>query len=396
VFRQALYVGFLLFVLAAGSRFVASTYGAGGREEPPALTLETVPRELRGRVSIVDGIPVARLSGTHREIGRQYGAIFREQIRYLYREYFEPLPVAVLGRDELKAWAAKVEPFLTDAHREELRGLAETTDLSYDELLQVNTCVDRFQAAMCSTIAVSGEATKDGQPIFGRNLDFPGRAVLHRTTVVVVFAPTGETPVAAVTWPGLLGVLSGMNAEGVAGATMMIHRGRSPLKPGMPYLLMYRDALHRAKRAADVFDAILATPRTCPNNFMAVDAKGAAEVTEFDTERAVRRASDGGCLCSTNFFQSREMEGVGIRVGEGRHATLAAFARDRRGAIDVDAVRGALADVATPWFLNVQSMIFLPGRRALHLSVGGALPAAKQRFVLLGSDVLFGASGAGG
>lgn len=393
--RQAFLVALLVFAAAAVSRFVEATYGEGGRE-PPRLARASVPEAHRARVALREGVPVVRLSGSHREIGRQYGAIFREQIRFLREEYFEPLPVAVLGRDAIRTWAESVEAFIPEPYREEMRGLAETSGLTYEEVLQVNTCVDRLQSVMCSTIVVSGAAAKDGEVIFGRNLDFPGRAVLHRTTVVVVFAPEGKTPVVSVTWPGLVGVLSGMNAEGVAGATMMIHRRASELRPGVPYMLMYREALHGAKRAGDVFDAIAASRRTCPNNFMAVDASGAAEVTEFDAERAVRRRAEHGCICSTNFFHSAELADAGYPVGKRRYETLEEFVRARRGTIDVDAVRAALADVAVPWFLNVQSMVFLPRARALHLSVGGSLPAAKQPFVLLDAEILFGATGTGG
>jgi isopenicillin-N N-acyltransferase-like protein len=393
VIRQALLVGFLVFTAAAASRFVEATYGEGGRQ-PPRLAPASLPDAHRARVVVREGIPVVRLSGSHRDVGRQYGAIFREQIRFLREEYFEPLPVAVLGRDAIRAWAEAVEAYIPEPYREEMRGMAETAGLTYEEVLQVNTCVDRLQSVMCSTIAVSGDAAKDGEVIFGRNLDFPGRGVLHRTSVVVVFAPEGKTPVASVTWPGLLGVLSGINAEGVAGATMMIHRRESELRPGVPYMLMYREALHGAKRASDVFDAIAASRRTCPNNFMAVDASGAAEVTEFDADRAVRRAAEHGCLCSTNFFQSAELADAGYPVGKRRHESLERFVRARRGTIDVEAVRAALADVAVPWFLNVQSMIFLPRARALHLSAGGALPAAKQPFIFLDADLLFGGAAA--
>ena len=50
-----------------------------------------------------------------------------------------------------------------------------------------------------------------------------------------------------------------------------------------------------------------------------------------------------------------------------------------------------IVDVARPAEMNVQSMIFLPRRRGLHVSKGGALPAAKQPFVHLDKKLLFGA-----
>ena len=84
------------------------------------------------------------------------------------------------------------------------------------------------------------------------------------------------------------------------------------------------------------------------------------------------------------------MKDVGWPMGQSRYATLQDFVVREHGKIDLDSIRSALRDTATPWFLNVQSMIFLPKRRTLHVSVGGKLPAAAQRFVQFDREALFG------
>jgi hypothetical protein len=180
-----------------------------------------------------------------------------------------------------------------------------------------------------------------------------------------------------------------MNSHGVAGATMLVHRGRD-LKPGLPYMLMYREALAAARSMDDVFAAISRARRTCSNNFMVVDATGAAEVIEYDPEQVVRRPGTANCVCSTNFFVSKELRELCVPVGEDRYESLEGFLERERGRIDLEAVQRALADVAEPWYLNVQAMVFLPAKRSLHLSVGGTLPAAKQPYVHIPADVLFG------
>ncbi|MHC4161392.1 MAG: C45 family autoproteolytic acyltransferase/hydrolase [Planctomycetota bacterium] len=381
--------GLLLFGLAVGSLFVQATYGDA--PTPPPLHLGKLPAADRARVQVVDGIPVVRLSGTPYEMGRQHGTIFRQQIRFLETEYVEAMVApAVGGKAKLLDWARSVEKFIPEAYRQELNGMADGAGMTYERVLVANTMVDRFQTLMCSTVVAAGDATKDREIYFGRNLDFPGRRVLHQMTVVIVYEPEGRTPVVSVTWPGLVGVLSGMNGHGVCGATMLIHRGK-PLRPGIPYMIMYREALARARKAGDVYTYIDGAERTCPNNFMVVDATGAAEVVEFDQDVVARRPADRGTVCSTNHFRSKELTGKeGWRVGEDRYASLVEFLEREHGKIDVDRIRKALGDVATPWLLNVQSMIFLPARRALYLSKGGALPAATQPFVHLPREVLLG------
>ena len=82
---------------------------------------------------------------------------------------------------------------------------------------------------------------------------------------------------------------------------------------------------------------------------------------------------------------------VRFKMGVRRYGTLERFLKENHGRIDVDGVRDVLKDVAKPWFLNVQSMIFLPARRSMYLAVGDSLPMARQPFVKLSRDVLFGA-----
>jgi len=379
--------GGALLALAALTLFVRATWGDA--PVPPPVRVQDADAGVRGRLHLVGSVPVLRVSGTPREMGYQHGAALKPQIHFLYTQYYEAMVKRLVGETDLEAWAHATEEFIPEAYREEMRGLAEGCGLSYDQVLLVNTMVDRFQTVMCSTVVAAGDATKDGEVYFGRNLDFPGRNILQRMTIVLEWEPEGGTPLVSVTWPGVLGVLSGMNANGVAGATMQIHRGRER-RPGLPYMLMYREALATARTKDDVFALISKAKRTCSNNFMVVDATGAAEVIEYDPEEAVRRPASAGCLCSTNFFASDEMRDLCMPMGKSRYERLSSFLDRERGHIDLDLVKAALADVATPFYLNIQAMIFLPAKREIYLAEGGDLPAAKHPYVRLSKEVLFG------
>lgn len=379
--------GVSLLALAALTLFVRATWGDAPL--PPPVRVEEAPEAVRGRLKLVGPVPVLRLSGTPREMGYQHGAALKPQIHFLYREYYEAMVKRVVGEEELVLWAKATEPFIPEAYREEMRGLAEGSGLPYEEVLVVNTMVDRFQTIACSTVVAGGEATSDGTVYFGRNLDFPGRNILQRMTVVIVWSPKDGPQLAAVTWPGMIGVLSGMNSEGVSGATMLIHKGRER-RPGIPYLLMYRQALAAARAKDDVFASISKATRTSSNNFMVVDKTGASEVIEFDPEAAVRRPAARGCVCSTNFFASDELRDLCMPTGKERFESLEQFLAREHGKIDLEQVKRALRDVATPFYLNVQAMVFLPGKLEIHISEGQQLPAAKQPYVHLTRDVLFG------
>jgi len=383
--------GLVLVLLAGLSHLVGVTYGANVPPPPPVRLseLSDLPEDLRARVRIVEGMPLLRLQGTPREMGRQHGRLLRNQVRFLVKEFYKAFALKLVGIEGVRAWTAKVRPHIPEHYLEEIKGIAEGAGVDEETLLRVNCVIDRLQMVLCSTVVAAGDATKDGEIYFGRNLDFIGRNVLHRTTVCLVYEPTGKTPLVSVTWPGLVGVLSAMNAKGVCGATMMIHYG-SAARPGVPYMMMYRDALVAARRTADVADYFERCKRTVPNNFTVVDATGASEVIEYDATRLERRPADRGCLCSTNHFRSDTLKGVGWALGTGRYKTLDAFLRAERGTIDYEGVRRALRDTATPWYLNVQSMVFFPKKQDLHVSIGGKLPAADQKFARLDRAMLFG------
>lgn len=384
-------VGLVLLVLAALSHLVGVTYGANVPPPPPVrpAELKELPAELRSRLTVVDGMPLLRLQGTPREMGRQHGRLLRKQVRFLVKEFHEAFALKLVGEEEMRKWTAKVLPYIPEHYLEEIKGIAEGAGLDEETVLHVNCIIDRLQMVLCSTVVAAGDATTDGEIYFGRNLDFIGRNVLHRTTVCLVYEPTGKTPLVSVTWPGLVGVLSAMNSKGVCGATMMIHYG-SEAKAGIPYMMMYRDALVAAEKTEDVAAHFLRSKRTIPNNFTVVDATGTAEVIEYDATLLARRPASRGAVCSTNHFRSDTLRGIGWDLGVSRYETLDEFLRAEHGKIDYDGVRQALRDTARPWYLNVQSMVFLPTKRELHVSVGGKLPAAAQKFVTFDRSALFG------
>jgi isopenicillin-N N-acyltransferase like protein len=76
----------------------------------------------------------------------------------------------------------------------------------------------------CSTFMLGPGATSDGHTLLARAFDFEAGDQFDRSKVVFFVKKAGAIPFASVAWPGLVGVLSGMNAEGVA---IVVHGGRA-------------------------------------------------------------------------------------------------------------------------------------------------------------------------
>jgi isopenicillin-N N-acyltransferase like protein len=214
---------------------------------------------------------------------------------------------------------------------------------------------------------------------------------LHDYSCVLVAHPKNKQAYVAVTWPGLIGVLSGMNDQGVSLAVMVVHDEKG-CAPGVPFGLAFRRALEQSKSAKEVSVLLSHTALTVSNNLMVVDGGGTALLLELASAdpRVVERVPDKrGLIFSTNHFLSPERKQTRMSL-----TYLSSVSRLRsvetacakKGAITVPvaitALRAGAAGVR-----NVQSMIFLPKSGKLYVALGKT-PAAQHEFVELDPDVL--------
>jgi hypothetical protein len=97
----------------------------------------------------------------------------------------------------------------------------------------------------CTTFVLGPGATEDGHMLLARAFDFEGADFADKDKAVFFVREEGMIPFASVAWPGLVGVMSGMNAEGVAA---VVHGGRAgePQSEGIPVVFSLREVLSRA------------------------------------------------------------------------------------------------------------------------------------------------------
>jgi len=149
-----------------------------------------------------------------------------------------------------------------------MRGIADGSGIAYEKILVLNTFADSIlgSARFCSAVAVRG---KDGL-LVGRNLDWINHSVAHRAGIVFILEPSGERRVMSIGWPGMVGVVTGMNDRGVV-ITMNMAFANDVEPNAVPALLRIRDALDHAARAEDAIDAATSSPRTMAMNWMVAD-----------------------------------------------------------------------------------------------------------------------------
>jgi len=118
---------------------------------------------------------------------------------------------------------------------------------------------DKNFVAGCTSFAAWASRTEDKKLIVGRNFDFYVGDEFAKNKIVAFIAPDNGIPFGMVTWPGMLGVVSGMNKEQI---TITINAAKSsyPTEAKTPVsilarqILQYASTLDEAVKIAGKFD----------------------------------------------------------------------------------------------------------------------------------------------
>lgn len=311
-------------------------------------------------------VPTITLSGTPADMGATHGKQLAEQIRPLHEQYLKQWIKSESQRAMALTIATVFETKLLPEHREELAALSKAAGVDEKEAMLANCFLDLSGMVACSTMTLPASASPDGVARFARNLDFPSFNLADNATVLLVYKPAGRNAFVSVAWPGLIGVLSGMNEHGLAIANMEVTRERR-LPSAMPYTLLYRSVLEQCKTVDEAIALLEKTPRQTPNNLMLMDAAGQRAVVELYPDRIdVRHAKPTEALISTNHRRFSDPLASGVCH---RYDTLAQQSAEGWGKIDRPALQASLKDVSQDDY-TLQSMIFEPANRVMYLSTG--------------------------
>jgi hypothetical protein len=302
------------------------------RLEPPALAQVSLTLSEIGDVrhagrgwSTVRGVRIAHLAGTPEEIGAEHTTLLRdrmianEEIVWSgFRDVVPFAPARVLLFDAGRYRYRHVDSGFPEARRREVAAEArafapdpfESHMPTYPRMVFLHALYDialSFEHSPllgCTAFGLGPEATNDGHALFARAFDFEAADVFDRDKAVFVVREDGKIPFASVAWPGLVGVVTGMNAEGVAVAVNG-GRAREPSTTGMPVAFSLRETLENAHDTAEAV-AILSRQEVMVSHLVFVgDAKGHFVVVERapGTPAFVREGKDPSRLAVTNHFE---------------------------------------------------------------------------------------------
>lgn len=333
----------------------------------------------RGELRYVSQVPVAIFRGSPPEIGQQHAALLGKPGAPLLK--FSKTILAESGAENfwpLAVFASKRLMVQAPARfRKELAAAAQHNDIDPDEMLVANTLLE-LRRLGCSTLVVEPARSATGGLLFGRNFDFPSLGVLDKYSLVQVYHPQGKHAFASVAYPGIVGVLSGMNDAGLALATLDVEaaaNGSSQFEPtGVPLMLVFRQILEECTTVEEAEQLLSKTKATTWANLTVCDRQNSA-VFEITPTDVARRNPDDSLLQCTNHFRA---EGLAVDKTCERYDSL--LTADEKQKLDVADVHRHL-DLVNQGEFTLQTMVFEPSELVLHLAIGktptSALPLAR-------------------
>jgi|GEM_PF-619906 len=349
--------------------------------------------------------PMLEVSGTHYEMGLQYGVLLRPEIlealeayedilRYIASEERIPFPILTAL---LKYRAGQMAGRLPERYREEIRGVSEGSGVREDVITAVSLMYDVFMTNGCTGLLMR---TEYGGVIHGRSQEpygFGYGGLLGKHTVVVRHKPQGYHAVTHMDVPLFMGVETGYNDQGLAYSeeTYSIRESNSD---GFPIVYLARLALETTVTLEGVNHTLDNYSVAAPGGMIWSDRneKRGMRVELLPTAKAVQPFDESILWDFNNIVDSvlvrqqhprtslagfnRDREKIAAAFPEKPAYTVAdaiAFLRSRHTADSCDYSRlGNHSSIANAW--GQQMVVFDPADNGFYLALGKTFAALRD------------------
>ena len=270
------------------------------------------------------GLWEAKVSGSPIERGAQYGVLSKELLQYqedvFVRQIHEIVPseswveflhklIIIFNRNMAKHIPEEYREeiyamSLSCANRYNSYGTPYIRQLNYHAAHDIGHAMQEYMLVGCSSFAVWNEESESKGLLVGRNFDFYVGDDFARNKVVLFVEPTNGYRFASISWPGMMGVLSGMNEKGLT-VTINASKGAIPISSAMPISLLARDILQNASTIAEAY-AIAQQFETFVSESLLIGSAAdgyAAVIEKTPNKMALYKSLTSRVVC-TNHYQS--------------------------------------------------------------------------------------------
>lgn len=293
--------------------------------------------------------------------------------------------------------ARQFNPKVPEEIRLEIEGLADGAGISYDEAFAISTFLTLVEQKeplkalslpSCSNVVAFGPATKDGDLVVGRNLDWEFASVLSKHGMVTLVEPTEGHKFFSVGWPGQCGTLTAMNDAGLTITEESLEAAETSTK-GVPIMILLRQVAQYASSVEEAVAMLKSAPGTCGYHVTVSDGKGkTARVVELSaTQQAVRIPVNGVLLGCAPWQTTQEFFEGGLPdpsiprsdgSSEHRYKRIDELCTQNKGSIDPQVMQKIMSDRRedVTGMKNVfnedtcQSIVFLPAQGKMWVAQG--------------------------
>lgn len=205
------------------------------------------------------------IKGNSLQLGYNNGALTKDLMQIQEKIFFSKVEDIVPSKLKqsllhgfLKWYNRKMHLNVREDFQAELYGLSQYSSDQYNFIApkfhrtlylhgahDIGHAMQDLMMVGCSSLAAWNDNTEDGNLLIGRNFDFYAGDDFARNKLIQFVEPENGIPYFSVSWPGMIGVVSGMNKEGI---TVTINAGKSqiPFTAKTPISLVTREILQYA------------------------------------------------------------------------------------------------------------------------------------------------------
>lgn len=318
-------------------------------------------------------------------------------------------------RQEIKAMSASC------THEFDEFGSPYERQMQYHSAHDIGHVMQDYMLVGCTSFAVWGRESADSSLLMARNFDFYMGEEFAKNKLVLFEQPDSGYAYVSVTWPGMLGVVSGMNTEGLA-VTINASKLEVPSSSATPISILVKSILQYASNIEEA-ETIAASFKTfvCESILVGSANDGRAVIIEktpsamgiYSTGLSSSDKMDSSLdeavtrVICTNHYQSdrfrddpvnvenirvsdsgyryRRVQQLLDSLGTIDYLKAAAVLRDIRG-VDGEDV-GYCNDLSINQMLAMHSVIFKPAEKKIWVSTS---PWQFGKFVCFNLDEVFG------
>lgn len=176
--------------------------------------------------------------------------------------------------------------------------------LNYHAAHDIGHALQNMNLVACTAFGVKGSRSKDKGMLVGRNFDFSMGDDFARDKIVAFYEPDSGYSFVSITWGGMIGVVSGMNDQGL---TVSLNAAKSsiPMSAKTPVSILARQILQYASTIEEAFELAENSSVFVSESFLISSARdNKTVVIEKSPEELAIYDTDSEELILTNHFQS--------------------------------------------------------------------------------------------